>query len=90
MAYMLCPHCGQELKHIKVQTETETLTLAELLARLKALEELVEDTAFREMIHQMASEEGRRMIEENERLKADPEFVVPESLHKKCMEILGG
>lgn len=39
MAYMLCPHCGQELKHIKIRTETETLTLAELVERLKILEE---------------------------------------------------
>lgn len=38
----------------------------------------------------MAVEEGRRAIEENEHLKADPNFAVPESLHQKAMEILEG
>ena len=45
---------------------------------------------FAELMRAYAAEEGKRLLEENERLKADPNFVVPESLHQKCMEILGG
>lgn len=49
-----------------------------------------EEEIFAEMMQRMAVEEGQRAIEENERLKNDPAAAMPESLHKKCMEILKG
>lgn len=59
------------------------------MADLRELEQQ-EEEFFREAMQHYAAEEGRRAIEENERLKADPDFEVPASLYKKAMELLGG
>lgn len=50
----------------------------------------LEEVIFGEMMQEVAAEEGRRAIEENERLKNDPNFVVPEETHKRMMEIIMG
>ena len=47
-----------------------------------------EESIFRAAMQRMAAVEGQHAIEENERLKNDPNFVVPKSLHQKCMKIL--
>lgn len=50
----------------------------------------LEDAVLRELMQEFAAEEGRRAIDENERLKVDPDFVVPEETHKKMLDLLGG
>lgn len=50
----------------------------------------LEEEIFREMMQEVAAEEGWRLIEENERLKADPNFVVPEETHKRMMDLIMG
>ena len=45
---------------------------------------------FAELMQAYAAEEDKRLIEENERLKNDPNFTVPEDLHRKCMEMILG
>lgn len=47
-----------------------------------------EESFFYEAMQFVAAEEGRKAIEENERLKNDPDFVVPETLKQKLIEIL--
>ena len=62
--------------------------LHEYLANKVAADD--EEEIFGKMMQEVAAEEGRRLIQENERLKNDPDAAVPETLHKKRMEILGG
>lgn len=45
---------------------------------------------FAELMQAYAAEEGKRLIEENERLKNDPNFAVPEETHKKMLDLLSG
>ena len=40
---------------------------------------------FAQMMGEVAREEGRKALEENERLKKDETFVVPESTYRKCL-----
>ena len=54
------------------------------------LSEEEEEAFFRSFMQKVAAEEGRRALEENERLKADPNFTVPETLWQKAMEVIGG
>ena len=69
-----------------VQALAATYELQDYLAN-KTTEDL-EDEIFREAMQEVAAEEGRRAIEENERLKADPELAMPEETHKRMMEFL--
>ena len=52
--------------------------------------EKMEEDFFRKAMQHVVAEEGRWAIEENERLKADPNFVVPEETYKKMLDLLGG
>lgn len=74
--------------YLKVKALAATYELQEFLAN--RCHEDLEEEIFRDMMQEVAAEEGRRAIEENERLKNDPSFAVPESLHKKAMDLLGG
>ena len=40
---------------------------------------------FAELINQYAEAQGEKLLEENERLKCDPDFVYPEGLDEKCL-----
>lgn len=51
------------------------------------LEQLA-DMKFAQMMEEVAREEGRKALEENERLKKDETFVVPESTYRKCLAII--
>lgn len=51
------------------------------------LEQLA-DMKFAQMMEKVAREEGRKALEENERLKKDEIFVVPESTYRKCLAII--
>lgn len=46
------------------------------------LYEQYDDILFKAVMLQVANEEGRRLISENERLKADPSFAVPTEVYK--------
>lgn len=72
-----------------VQALAAAYELHEYVAN-KVADEDVEEEAFAEMMQRMAAEQGAQALAENERLKNDPNFTVPETLHKKCMELLGG
>lgn len=50
--------------------------------------EKMEDAVFSLIMQEVAAEEGRRAIEENERLKADPSFIVPEATRRRCLDII--
>lgn len=72
-----------------VQALAAAYELHEYVAN-KAAGEEYEEEVFCEVMDYVAAEEGRRAIEENERLKNDPNFTVPEETHKKMLDLLGG
>lgn len=47
--------------------------------------ERLADMKFAQMMKEVAREEGQKALEENERLKKDETFVVPESTYRKCL-----
>ncbi len=50
----------------------------------------LEETIFAQMMEEVAKEEGRRALEENERLKNDESFAVPESVYLKGLATIIG
>ena len=53
------------------------------MTKQEYLHEQLEEKLFSQMMEEFAKEEGRRALEENERLKNDESFVVPESAYCK-------
>lgn len=56
--------------------------------RRDQLYENYQDALFALLMDKVAEAEGARLIEENERLKNDPEAAVPEEIDKKCRETI--
>ena len=52
------------------------------------LRENFEDALFAMLMGQLAEEEGKRLLEENERLKNDPDAAVPEQVNQKCLKTI--
>lgn len=52
------------------------------------LRERYEDALFAIMMDELASSLGQEALEENERLKSDPDAAVPEQIEKKCMQTI--
>ena len=50
--------------------------------------EQYEDALFALLMDQAAESEGRRLMEENERLKQDPAAAVPEEARRRCLEAI--
>lgn len=55
------------------------------MTKREILLERLEETVFALMMDEVAKEEGRKALEENERLKADECFVVPETTYRKAL-----
>lgn len=47
-----------------------------------------EDAVFKMLMMSFAELEGKRLLEENERLKDDPAAAVPPELDRKCRELI--
>ena len=78
---------AEHLRHLDYRTVkalAATYELQEFLA------DRVEDEIFADLMLDMAAEQGAQALAENERLKNDPDFTVPEHVYQKGMEILGG
>ena len=58
------------------------------MTRHDELYENYEDALFALLMAEIAEEEGKRYLEENERLNNDPDAEVPESLDRKCRKII--
>jgi len=54
----------------------------------KKLMEQYEDLLFTIMMEQVMETEGMELLEENKRLKQDPEFVIPEHTNQKCFKTI--
>ena len=52
------------------------------------LSEMNEERLFGRLMQEYAEAEGRRLLAENERLKANPDAAVPPELDKKCRELI--
>ena len=47
-----------------------------------------EEILFEQLMKKAAEEEGKRLLEENERLKADPSAAVPEEVNQRMIDCL--
>ncbi|MCI9507956.1 MAG: hypothetical protein HFF62_15575 [Oscillospiraceae bacterium] len=47
-----------------------------------------EDALFALMMDELVEEEGQQLLEENERLKQDPDAAVPEDVDKRCLKTI--
>ena len=54
------------------------------MTKREKLLEQYEDALFSLLMDEFAESEGKAALEENERLKADPNFVVPKELQQLC------
>lgn len=54
------------------------------MAKREKLIEQYEDALFSLLMDEFAEEEGKAALKENERLRADPNFVVPKELQQRC------
>lgn len=52
------------------------------------MRERYEDALFALLMEDVAEAEGRKALEENERLKSDPSAAMPDSLRNKCLRII--
>lgn len=52
------------------------------------LHEQYEDALFALMMHKFAVQQGEKYMEENERLKQDPEAAMPEDMERRCLETI--
>lgn len=58
------------------------------MTRRERLQENVEDAVFALLMEEVAEQEGKRLLEENERLKSDPSAKVPDNLDRRCRQII--
>lgn len=58
------------------------------MTKRELLEEQYEDALFALLMDRVAISEGQKAIEENERLKSDPNAVVPLSTQRKCVQTI--
>ena len=58
------------------------------VTRREQLQENVEDAVFALLMEEVVEQEGKLLLEENERLKHDPSAKVPDDLDKRCHQII--
>lgn len=58
------------------------------MSRREQLQEQYEDALFALMMDDVATAEGKKYLEENERLKNDPEAAVPEEVSRECLRTI--
>lgn len=58
------------------------------MTRREQLQENVEDAVFALLMEDVAEQEGKRLIEENEQLKHDPSAKIPDDLDRRCRKII--
>lgn len=58
------------------------------MTRQEILREQYEDALFALLMDRMICAEGERLLEENERLKSDPNAEIPEKLMKRCRKVI--
>lgn len=58
------------------------------MAKREQLREQYEDALFAVLMDEWALEEGEKALRENERLKNDPDFVVPLETQQRCMKTI--
>lgn len=58
------------------------------MTRREQLQEQYEDALFALMMDDVATAEGKKYLEENERLKNDPDAAVPEEISRECLRTI--
>lgn len=58
------------------------------MTKHERLQEQYEDALFALLMEEFAAEEGKSALEENERLKRDPAFDVPQDVRQRCLKTI--
>lgn len=58
------------------------------MTKREQLQDNVEDAVFALLMEDVVEQEGKRLLEENERLKQDPSAKVPDAFDKRCRQII--
>ena len=58
------------------------------MTRREKLQENFEDALFALLMEEVAEQEGQRLLEENEKLKRDPESTVPPEVDRRCLKTI--
>ena len=58
------------------------------MTRREQLQEQYEDALFALLMDELAATEGQAALEENERLKNDPEYAVPTDVRQRCLKTI--
>ena len=58
------------------------------MTRREKLQENFEDGLFALLMEEVAEQEGQRLLEENEKLKRDPESTVPPEVDRRCLKTI--
>ena len=58
------------------------------MTRREQLQEQYEDALFALLMDELATTEGQAALEENERLKNDPEYAVPTDVRQRCLKTI--
>ena len=58
------------------------------MTRREQLQEQYEDALFALLMDELATTEGQAALEENERLKNDPEYAVPADVRQRCLKTI--
>ena len=58
------------------------------MTRREQLQEQYEDALFALLMDELATTEGKAALEENERLKNDPEYAVPTDVRQRCLKTI--
>ena len=56
------------------------------MTRHEELQDNYEDALFALLMDEFAEREGERLLEENERLKSDPDIVISDELDRQCIK----
>ena len=56
--------------------------------REKTLIENYEEAAFALMMDRKMQEDGEKLLQENERLGSDPDFLLPDGMDERCLRLI--
>ena len=57
------------------------------MTRREQLQEQYEDALFALLMDELARSEGEKLLEENERLKQEPDADIPDDVMKRCCKV---
>lgn len=80
--------CSDEIDQGKAESNEAFVGKEIKMNRRELLQDQYEDALFALLMDEIATKEGKRAIEENERLKNDPSAAIPEDVDRRCLQTI--